>query len=191
MKEGHPFDNADGARTYLWGPPLWLFLSVMARVYKVNPTPEDRRDYADFVYALGKVLPCRSCREHYPQNLVDTGFDPEVDLLDRQSFSRFINRLHNHINKQLGKGVHVSYEEHREMFEAFKAKCVPSKKGGGPGGCYGSRGEADSRPTCIMKIVPEARANASKRRHGGRSMHVSRDCVPAKSRRRRRRKGSR
>jgi hypothetical protein len=44
--------------------------------------------------------------------------------------------LHNHLNRQLGKHIHVSYEHHRDTFELFRA-----------GGKI--------KPVCILHIVPE------------------------------------
>ena len=64
------FESGDGMLTTVWGPSIWHFLHTMSFNYPVKPTREQKRQYKDFMMSLGKVLPCRHCRENYPKNYI-------------------------------------------------------------------------------------------------------------------------
>jgi hypothetical protein len=172
--EGNGYDNNDGSICF--GPPTWLLLGSIGRNYPVNPTQEDKERYLKFFISLGSVLPCRLCRTNFDANLQHTGFDPEVHLSSRQSFSRYINMLHNHVNKLLKKGVNISYEEHRLAFESLKAGCR-QKTATREGGCDAKRGENDPQPRCLITILPKEEAEEIKKRKGCGSMIITRDCL--------------
>jgi hypothetical protein len=158
--EGFPFDSKDGIRSAVFGPVLWFLLSCVARNYPVNPTPLQKKKHQLFIEVLEYILPCGSCRDNYAGNLVSAQWDPDIHLKDRQSFSRFINHLHNIVNKMLHKNMTYTYEEHRQIFESFRAKCHKknvSKKE--EGGCTGDLTSHDPRATCIINIMPERQAN--------------------------------
>jgi len=44
----------------------------------------------------------------------------------RDTFSKYVYDLHEHINKMLGKISNLSFEDVRERYEHFRARC--SKK---------------------------------------------------------------
>jgi hypothetical protein len=173
--EGVPYDSNDGFRTSVWGTSCWHFLSCVARNFPVHPTDTQRIRYHNFLISLGHVLPCGICRDNFDSNMARTGYDPDVHLRDRQSFSRFVNSLHNNVNSMLGKDVYVSYQQHRATFEMFRAKCIKGDRGR-EGGCYGDVRQNDPRPTCLLQIMPEADADRIKTENGNRSMIVSASC---------------
>jgi hypothetical protein len=172
--EGDPYDSDMGFSTRVWTVPTWLLLGCIGRNYPLHPTEDQKQDYETFLLSLGKVLPCGACRENFSNNLAAAGWDPKKDLADRQSFSRFINNLHNTVNRMLGKRINVSYEQHRDTFEAFRAKCTSATEH--EGGCHGDRGPNDPRPSCIIQIIPEQDAVAVRRRYGNQSMIISHKC---------------
>jgi hypothetical protein len=51
------YNAGDGMLTSVWGPPMWHYLHTMSFNYPVNPTPEDKKHYRDFVLNLRYVLP--------------------------------------------------------------------------------------------------------------------------------------
>jgi hypothetical protein len=55
------------------------------------------------------------------------GFNPSV-MTNRDTFSRFIYRLHNCINDMLGKKIKIPYEEVRDRYEHFRARCNEKEK---------------------------------------------------------------
>jgi hypothetical protein len=50
------------------------------------------------------------------------------DLKNRETFSRYIYNLHNTINKMLNKKIKISYEEVRDKYEHFRARCNDTNK---------------------------------------------------------------
>ena len=81
-------------------------------------------------------------------------------MKDRNSFSKYIYRLHEIINKMLGKKSGLSYCDVRERYEHFRARCTIEKpkifkfkKTRKEKGCteplYGKKSK------CVIKIVPQ------------------------------------
>jgi hypothetical protein len=63
------YNAGDGMVTSVWGPPMWHYLHTMSFNYPVNPTPEDKKHYKDFIINLQYVLPCKYCRINLANNL--------------------------------------------------------------------------------------------------------------------------
>jgi len=83
-------------------------------------------------------------------------------MKDRDSLSRYIYKLHEVVNKMLGKKSGLSYCDVRERYEHFRARCTQDKpkmfnlrktKKKKEKGCteplYGKKAK------CVMKIVPQ------------------------------------
>jgi len=62
------FYSGDGMLTTVWGPSMWHFLHTMSFNYPVSPTPEDKRNYMEFMLSLRNVLPCKYCRMNLTNN---------------------------------------------------------------------------------------------------------------------------
>ena len=41
--------SGDGMLTSVWGPSMWHFLHIMSFNYPINPTPEDKSNYRNFI----------------------------------------------------------------------------------------------------------------------------------------------
>ena len=120
------FLSNDGMLTYVWGPSLWHFLHTMSFNYPVNPTMQDKKRYMNFIKSLRITLPCRYCRENLNKNLKATHFNLQK-MKNRETFSRYIYDLHNHINTMLGKKNTLKYDEVRERYENFRSRCSKEK----------------------------------------------------------------
>ena len=48
-------------------------------------------------------------------------------MKNRETFSRYIFDLHNHINTMLGKKNTISYQEVRSRYENFRSRCSSNK----------------------------------------------------------------
>ena len=87
-------------------------------------------------------------------------------MKNRNSFSKYIYNLHEHINKMLGKTSNLSYNDVRERYEHFRSRCtqkqikdkifkykLSSKKTKKENGCveplYGIKSK------CVLKIIPD------------------------------------
>jgi len=120
------FSSGDGMLTAVWGPSMWHYLHTMSFNYPVNPTEQDKKHYRDFILNLQNVLPCRHCRENLKNNFKIHPLE-NCHLKDRNSFSRYIYKLHEIINKMLGKKSGLTYCYVRELYEHFRARCTDEK----------------------------------------------------------------
>ncbi len=121
------YKSNDGMLTTVWGPPLWHYLHTMSFNYPVNPTKDDKRYYKQFICSLKYVLPCGKCRKNFFNNLKDVPLNNHA-LKNRENFSKWVFRLHEHINKMLNKNSGLTYDDVRERYEHFRARCTDDKK---------------------------------------------------------------
>ena len=120
------FESGEGMLTQVWGPALWHVLHTISFNYPVNPTQKQKKEYKRFLLALEKVLPCRYCRENFKGNCKEAGLCDEI-FKNRNSFSRFIYKLHCKVNKYLSKKSDTkcnSYAKVRSRYENFRARCA-------------------------------------------------------------------
>ena len=157
------FKSKDGMLTSVWGPSLWHYLHTMSFNYPVNPTDVQKKYYKQFVMSLKYVLPCKYCRMNLRKNLKAVPLT-DTALKNRDNFSKWMYDLHEHINTMLKKKSGLSYEDVRERYEHFRARCsetsvdkivqelkkIKNKK---EKGCetplYGHKAK------CVIKIVPK------------------------------------
>ena len=154
----------DGILTTVWGPGIWLFLHTMSFNYPVEPTEADKQHYRDFVLNLQYVLPCKYCRMNLVKNFKQLPLTMEK-MQSRDSFSRYIYELHELINRMLNKKSNLTYDDVRERYEHFRARCTKDikekknktrkskSKSKKEKGCteplYGKKSK------CVLKIVPQ------------------------------------
>lgn len=151
------YASGDGMLTTVWGPSMWHYLHTMSFNYPVKPTEEDKKNYKDFMLSLQHVLPCRHCRENLKNNY--KAFPLEAcHMASRDKFSRYVYRLHETINKMLGKKSGLKYCDVRERYEHFRARCTEEdtkifkfkkKEKGCTEPLYGKKAK------CVIKIVPQ------------------------------------
>lgn len=124
--------NVDnGLMTRLWGPSGWLFLHCVSfgYPYKIDPTnPEHlakQDDYYRFFYYLGKVLPCKYCRNSYDEFFASNS--PIRHLGSREELAKWLYDVHNMVNDKLGVPAceRPSFEEIKQRYESFRAACKP------------------------------------------------------------------
>ena len=157
------YNSGDGMLTAIWGPSMWHYLHTMSFNYPVKPTDEDKHNYRDFILNLRNVLPCKYCRQNLTNNLKAHPLKM-CYMKDRDSFSRYIYKLHETVNKMLGKKSGLSYCDVRERYEHFRSRCTDEKpkifninmkktRKKKEKGCteplYGKKAK------CIIKIVPQ------------------------------------
>ena len=117
------FESADGMLTTVWGPSLWHFLHTMSFNYPVKPTRKHKNQYKNFIMSLGKILPCRHCRENYPNNLKSIPLTDNV-LKNRHNFSKWMYDFHEQVNKMLKKKSGLTFKQVRNRYENFRARCT-------------------------------------------------------------------
>ena len=144
------YQSGEGMLTTVWGPSLWHFLHTMSFNYPIQPTPEQKTQYRHFVLSLEHILPCKYCRLNLKSNFKAVPLRHR-DMKDRESFSRYMYRLHEHINQMLNKKSGLSYEEVKERYEHFRARCAVTTKveKGCTESLYGKKAK------CVIQIVPQ------------------------------------
>lgn len=124
---GKNFRSGEGMLTSVWGPSLWHFLHTMSFNYPIKPTMEDKNNYRSFMKSLQHILPCQYCRVNYMKNVKALPLTCKV-FQSRDSFSRYVYKLHEHINKMLGKTSNLSYVQVRNRYEHFRSRCNTKSK---------------------------------------------------------------
>ena len=156
------YNSNDGMLTSIWGPGMWHYLHTMSFNYPVNPTNADKTHYRDFILSLRNVLPCGKCRTNLRANFKKMPLYKKY-MKNRNMFSKYVFELHELINTMLGKVSGLTYEQIRERYEHFRARCTKSKtqkrdqftnstKKTAESGCVDSLYGEKSK--CILQIVP-------------------------------------
>lgn len=117
------FESGDGMLTTVWGPSIWHYLHTMSFNYPVKPTREQKKQYKEFIMSLGKILPCKHCRNNFPKNLKSIPITNNV-LKNRHNFSKWMYDFHEQVNKMLKKKSGLSFKKVRNRYENFRARCT-------------------------------------------------------------------
>jgi len=183
------YNSNDGMLTSVWGPGMWHYLHTMSFNYPVHPAKQDKIHYRDFMVGLRHVLPCGKCRSNLRANYKKLPLTMS-SLKNRAAFSRYVFDLHELINTMLNKKSGLTYEDVRERYEHFRARCtLPpsimtytkrrktqkkvrfSKKSTAESGCtdplYGEKSK------CVLQIVPQDTKCES--------LTIDTECIKAKS----------
>jgi hypothetical protein len=146
------YNSNDGMLTTIWGPATWHLLHCISFNYPVQPSPDDKVKYMSFIKSLKNVLPCGKCRTNLTKNFEKLPLGMK-HMESRATFSKYIYDLHEVINEMLSKKSNMTYDDVRETYEHFRARCNKSKtKKNKESGCvkpfYGKKTK------CILKVVP-------------------------------------
>jgi hypothetical protein len=149
------YKSNDGMLTKVWGPSMWHCLHTISFNYPVYPTKKEKEKYMEFILNLQYVLPCGKCRKNLIKNFKKLPLTMN-DMQSRETFSKYIYNLHEIINKMLNKKSNLTFENVRERYEHFRARCKKEKNNvtkKNEKGCivplYGEKSK------CILCIVPE------------------------------------
>lgn len=144
--------SGDGMLTTVWGPSLWHYLHTMSFNYPVHPTAQDKKHYREFVQSLVHVLPCKYCRLNLVKNFKTLPLKYS-DMESRDTFSRYVYKLHELINTMLGKKSNLSYCDIRERYEHFRARCTLNEPPKTEKGCTVPLVGKKSKG--VIRIVPQ------------------------------------
>jgi hypothetical protein len=150
------YNSNDGMITYIWGPPMWHVLHTISFNYPINPSDKQKKHYYKFYANIENILPCGKCRTNLKNNLKKNPLTMKT-MASRDTLSKWVYDLHELINKMLGKKSKLSYNDVRDRYEIFRARCLinPKKKidQTKEDGCieplYGVKSK------CILNIVPK------------------------------------
>ena len=159
------YKSNDGMLTSVWGPSMWHVLHCISFNYPVKPTSKQKAQYKKFIFQLQHILPCGKCRKNLKTNLKAVPLTAAA-LKNRNNFSRWLYKLHEQVNKMLGKKSGLTYADIRERYEHFRSRCtldvterrrlkrlMRKTKKKRENGCteplYGKKSK------CVIKIVPK------------------------------------
>ena len=144
--------SGEGMLTTVWGPSMWHVLHTMSFNYPVEPTPDQKTQYRDFILNLVNVLPCKYCRINLKKNFKKMPLKM-ADMASRETFSKYIYHLHELVNKMLKKKSDLTYCDVRERYEHFRARCTVDQKQTVEKGCteplYGKKAKG------VILILPQ------------------------------------
>ena len=159
------YESSDGMLTYVWGPSMWHTLHTISFNYPVNPDSETKKKYFEFFNSIENILPCKYCRINLKKNMKKVPLKLSTTMKNRESLSRWVYNLHEEINRMLGKKSNLTYDEVRDRYEIFRARCIddvagskkktqkkkmqPVKEKGCTNPLYGVRSK------CVINIVPK------------------------------------
>lgn len=157
-------NSREGMQSAIFGPAFWMTIHITSFNYPVEPTEGDKQTYANWLLSIGSVLPCRYCRENFPENLRSAGWDESLGhqnpaMQTRHTFSRFCYDLHDCVNRMLHK-TSPPYEQVRETYELLRAKCLTEEqkskllKSNTELGCIRPT-HSGKRGKCVISIVPQ------------------------------------
>ena len=163
------YSSGDGMLTNVWGPSMWHYLHTLSFNYPISPTKDDKEHYLNFIKSLQYTLPCKYCRSNLVTNFKSLPLTMK-EMKNRDTFSRYIYNLHEHINRMLKKKSGLTYCDVRERYEHFRARCTSEKpkifkviknktRKKKEKGCTESLYGKKSR--CIIKIVPDTQKSTS------------------------------
>ena len=175
------YASGNGMMTSIWGPSTWHLLHTMSFNYPVTPDVATQRQYRDFILGLRHVLPCGKCRANLAQNFRTLPLTMH-HMRSRNTFSRYIFRLHELVNSMLDKTSGLTYEAVRDRYEAFRSRCATaattttaataattttaaatkkkhqtSTQKHSHGGCTEPQRTGVQKQKCVLKIVPLSR----------------------------------
>ena len=153
------YNSGDGMLTSVWGPSMWHYMHTMSFNYPVKPTSNEKKHYMKFIKDLQYTLPCKYCRINLKNNFKSMPLKM-CHMKNRETFSRYVYKLHEVVNKMLKKKSGLSYCDVRDRYEHFRSRCNTEKsklfkfkKTRKERGCtepmYGKKAK------CVIKIVPQ------------------------------------
>jgi len=168
------YSSGDGMLTTVWGPSMWHYLHTMSFNYPVKPTSIDKKNYMKSILNMQNVLPCGHCRVNLKRNFKAHPLKM-CNMKNRDTFSRYIYKLHETVNKMLNKKSGLTYDDVRERYEHFRSRCTKEKpkmfnfrktrkkEKGCTEPLYGKKSK------CIIKIVPQEEKC--------KTMQIDKECI--------------
>lgn len=94
-----PLERNGGSTKEQVGRATWTLLHTLAAQYPEHPTSRQKRDARNLIDIMTRMYPCGECAEHFSE--VVKAYPPRVN--SRQDFSQWMCRVHNVVNRSLGK----------------------------------------------------------------------------------------
>ena len=99
-----------------WGPALWKSIHLIALGYPNSPSQMDKMNYKMFFVSLGNVLPCRNCVKNYLKHFAELPVDRYLG--NKDELFEWTVKLHNIVNRDIGKGMMSLYDA-KNLYKAI------------------------------------------------------------------------
>ena len=120
------YNSKDGMQSAIFGPAFWMSIHLVSFNYPLEPTEVDKENYHNWLMSIGKVLPCRYCRENFENHLKTEGYS-DLALESRDAFYRFCYDLHCVVYGMLTKKS-PPYDSDRLTYKFVRAKSLWKEK---------------------------------------------------------------
>lgn len=119
----------NGLITKIWGPALWTSLHSITFGYPIEPTDQQQQDYYNFFNLVGKVMPCRYCRDSYLKFISEGKTKLTMqNVKNRKALTKWLYNVHNAVNDKLGVYYGITFDDVENRYEAYRAKCSKDNK---------------------------------------------------------------
>ena len=98
----------------VWGPYIWFFLHTCAFTYPTIPTSILKKKYYEFIHNVPIFLPNPEMGKKFESILNRFPLTPYLD--NRDSFMRWVHKIHNYYNIILGKPK-IEYQESLDEYQ--------------------------------------------------------------------------
>lgn len=98
----------------IWGGHGWFFLETIALSYPINPTDEQKYEFATFFDSMKKILPCGKCRKNYMDHIKVYPLTDDV-LRNRDNLVDWLLKIHNSARISMGKKS-ITLEEYIKYY---------------------------------------------------------------------------
>ena len=106
----------------VWGRHYWFFLHTIAHSYPIHPNAVTKRKYYDLITNFPLFIPDEKMGDRFAEMLDKYPVTPYLD--SRDSFTRWVNFIHNKYNVILGKKEVPYLEGVHEYFKAYEPKPI-------------------------------------------------------------------
>ncbi|XP_012836727.1 PREDICTED: FAD-linked sulfhydryl oxidase ERV1-like [Erythranthe guttata] len=83
------------------GRATWTFLHTLAAQYPDKPSRQQKMDVKELMAILSRMYPCKECADHFKEVIRSN----PVEAGSHHEFSQWVCRVHNVVNRSLGKLV--------------------------------------------------------------------------------------
>ena len=97
----------------IWQPTTWIVFHHLAKNYR----EEYKEHYIRFFDSFKTIIPCKTCRTHYQQNINKENMSIESNINSNNVF-RWTIDLHNSVNRQNHKKV-WSYDKANQHYSQY------------------------------------------------------------------------
>ena len=110
-------EKVEYPQSYEWGPPIWRIMHATSlkagNVALPSMREDEMRAWVSLIPALGYMLPCPDCREHFTTWIAAHPIKPLLSVPYSEKgewIRRWLYDLHSDVNRRLGK-TNMAYED--------------------------------------------------------------------------------